>query len=57
MVVLAVGIGANNAWLLLSFGTLFVVLHFGVAKPEERYLSLKFGDRYDEYRRRVRRWV
>ena len=57
MVVLAVGIGANNAWLLLSFVTLFVALHFGVVKPEERYLSVKFGDRYDEYRRRVRRWV
>lgn len=57
MVVLAVGIGANNAWLLLSFVALFVVLNFGVVKPEERYLSVKFGDRYDEYRRRVRRWV
>jgi protein-S-isoprenylcysteine O-methyltransferase Ste14 len=56
-IALAVGIGSNNAWLLLSFVTLFVVLHFGVVKPEERYLSVKFGDRYDEYRRRVRRWV
>lgn len=55
--VLAVAIGANSAWLLLSFVTLFVLLHFGVVKPEERYLSIKFGDRYDEYRRRVRRWI
>ena len=57
VIVLAVAIGANNAWLLLSFVALFVVLHFGVVKPEERYLSVKFGDRYDDYRRRVRRWI
>ena len=57
IVVLAVGVGANNAWLLLSFIALFVLLHFGVVKAEERYLSEKFSDSYDEYRRRVRRWV
>ena len=57
LVVLAVGVGANNAWLLLSFVALFVLLYLGVVKAEERYLSAKFGDRYDEYRRRVRRWV
>ena len=57
LVALAAGIGANNAWLLLSFVALFIVLHFGVVKPEERYLSMKFGSGYDEYRRRVRRWV
>jgi protein-S-isoprenylcysteine O-methyltransferase Ste14 len=57
LVVLAVGIGANSAWFLLSVVALFVGLTFGVVKPEERYLSVKFGDQYDEYRRRVRRWV
>ncbi len=32
-------------------------LRFGVVKAEERYLSAKFGDTYDDYRRRVRRWI
>jgi protein-S-isoprenylcysteine O-methyltransferase Ste14 len=57
VIVLAVAVGANSAWLLLSFIALFVVLHLGVVKPEERYLSSKFGDTYDDYRRRVRRWI
>jgi protein-S-isoprenylcysteine O-methyltransferase Ste14 len=57
IVVLAVGVGANNAWLSISFVALFLLLHFGVVRPEERYLSVKFGDSYDEYRRRVRRWI
>jgi protein-S-isoprenylcysteine O-methyltransferase Ste14 len=57
LIVLVVGIGVNDAWLLSSFVALFVLLHFGVVKAEERYLSAKFGSRYDEYRRSVRRWL
>jgi protein-S-isoprenylcysteine O-methyltransferase Ste14 len=54
---LALAVGANNAWLLLSAIALFVFLHFGVVKREEHYLSTKFGIIYDDYSRRVRRWI
>jgi protein-S-isoprenylcysteine O-methyltransferase Ste14 len=57
LIVLALAVGANSVWLLLSAITLFVFLHFGVVKPEEHYLSTKFGSIYDDYYRRVRRWV
>lgn len=57
LVVLAFAVRANNAWLLLSAAILFLLLHFGVVKREEQYLSVKFGSVYDEYRRRVRRWI
>ena len=57
LLVLAAAAGADNAWLLVSFVALFLVLQFGVVKPEERYLSSKFGEGYDDYRRRVRRWI
>lgn len=56
-VVLATAIAANNAWLLLSIVLLFLLLQFGTVKAEERYLSAKFGAEYDDYRRRVRRWI
>jgi protein-S-isoprenylcysteine O-methyltransferase Ste14 len=35
----------------------FLVLHFGVVKPEEKYLARKFGDEFQDYRSKVRRWL
>jgi len=34
-----------------------VVLHFGVIRHEEQYLESKFGEKYRNYRERVRRWI
>ena len=56
-VVIAFAVGVNSVWVLVSIVPLFLLFHFGVVRPEERYLSAKFGSAYDEYRRRVRRWV
>jgi protein-S-isoprenylcysteine O-methyltransferase Ste14 len=47
----------NSIWFLLATGVAFVLLHFGVVKREEQYLSRKFPEAYDDYRRRVRRWI
>jgi protein-S-isoprenylcysteine O-methyltransferase Ste14 len=33
------------------------VVHFTAVLPEERYLSERFGTGYEEYRRRVRRYI
>jgi protein-S-isoprenylcysteine O-methyltransferase Ste14 len=57
LIVVGFAVAANSAWFLLSAIILFLLLHFGVVKPEERYLAAKFGSTYDEYRRRVRRWI
>ncbi len=57
IIVVAIAVIANTVWLLLASLALLLVFHFGVVKAEERYLSAKFGDTYDDYRRRVRRWI
>jgi protein-S-isoprenylcysteine O-methyltransferase Ste14 len=57
LIVVAFAVAANSAWFFVSAITLFVLLHFGVVKREEGYLSGKFGSAYDDYRRRVRRWL
>lgn len=59
---LAIGFAALAAWLntgwYLLMGLLFVgLMNAGVILPEERYLSRKFGARYERYRSEVRRWL
>ena len=57
LVVLALAAAANTAWMLAALAVLFLLLEFGVVRREERYLAAKFGQEYDDYRARVRRWL
>ena len=57
IVVLAVAVAMNSLWIALTLVVLFLLLHFGVVRPEERYLSGKFGSTYDDYHSRVPRWI
>ena len=41
-------------WVLLPW---FAVIRFGVIAREEEYLLRKFGERYAQYKRTVRRWL
>ena len=43
--------------LLALFVPVLVTIHRGVILREETYLSRKFGDDYDAYRRTTRRWI
>jgi len=42
------------AWLAIPA---FLLIWFGVVEGEERYLKEVFGERYADYRKRVRRWI
>jgi len=55
--VLAFALLANRLWFVISACVLLLVLHFGVVKQEECYLREKFGDSYEQYCSRVRRWI
>lgn len=48
---------AGSLWALLALPVEWALLRWGAVLPEERYLSAKFGDTYDDYRARVRRWL
>lgn len=50
-------VSTNSFWLLIAAVILFLTLHFGVIRPEERYLARKFGESYQNYCQRVRRWI
>ena len=44
-------------WTLLGPVLFAIFIHRFQILPEERVMSAKFGKEYDEYRKRVRRWV
>lgn len=48
---------ANSVWPIVALPFAVVVVDRYVMRREERYLSAQFGEQYEQYRRRVRRWV
>ena len=57
VLLLAVGLIADDAAFAILVAPLAATLHFGVILREERYLTRKFGDTYLQFKRQVRRWV
>ena len=48
---------ARTFWGLVLFPTAVLLVLWGAIRPEERFLHQQFGAPYDEYTRRVRRWL
>jgi protein-S-isoprenylcysteine O-methyltransferase Ste14 len=59
MVLLCGGVAVftNSLWTLLFTVAFAAVLQKGVIEPEEAYLERRFGQRYLDYKTRVRRWI
>ena len=53
----AVGLGVNNAWIVLLAPLALLAVHFTAVLPEERYLSGKFGADYLKYVARTSRYA
>ena len=52
-----VAVWFNNLWvLLLTVPSVIVITHYAIAR-EERYLEKLFGQKYLDYKQRVRRWL
>ena len=47
----------QSLWLFLLVVPALAVTHWGVVLREEQYLKRKFGAEYEQYARRVRRWL
>jgi protein-S-isoprenylcysteine O-methyltransferase Ste14 len=52
-----VALVAGSLWALVALPVEWALLRWGAVVPEERYLTAKFGTTYDDYARRVRRWL
>ena len=53
----AIALLAHSFWALVFVPIGVVALSWGAVRPEERYLTAKFGPDYAAYRARVRRWL
>jgi protein-S-isoprenylcysteine O-methyltransferase Ste14 len=50
-------LAANRRWPLVALPGVLVAVDRGVVRREEAYLAERFGAEYEDYRRRVRRWL
>lgn len=48
---------APTLWGLMFFPAAVLLVLWGAIRPEERFLHERFGAPYDDYTRRVRRWL
>lgn len=46
-----------SLWFFFTIPILYILLLFKAVKPEESYLSQKFGKEYLDYSAKVRRWI
>lgn len=54
---LGVGLLCSNAWWLVLFPLLVLLLQFGIVRHEEVLLRKHFGEDYVRYCHKVRRWL
>jgi protein-S-isoprenylcysteine O-methyltransferase Ste14 len=47
----------NNLWIVLFALPALLTVHLIAVRPEERYLTEKFGESYTRYLSRVRRYL
>lgn len=54
---LAVALLGPTFWALVLFPIAVLLVFWAAIRPEERFLHQRFGAPYDDYKRRVRRWL
>ena len=47
----------GNWWTLILVPLLIILVSYRIILPEERYLGRAFGEEYEIYKRKVRRWI
>lgn len=52
-----IGIAARSPWILVLILPVAITMRYGVVAREEAYLERRFGDAYQDYKARVRRWL
>lgn len=56
LILFGIALAFNTLWVLAALLLAFILCHYVLIVPEEKYLAAKFGDEYKEYTAAVRRW-
>lgn len=54
---IGVGVTIGSFWILIAYFVLFLYFNFYIIPREEAYMNRAFGKKYQDYCRRVRRWL
>jgi protein-S-isoprenylcysteine O-methyltransferase Ste14 len=54
---LAIALLVPSFWAVVALPVSWLLVWWGAVRPEERFLRDRFGEEYDAYARRVRRWL
>ncbi len=57
LIISGIALATGNAWMLITAAVAIFALEEFAIKREEVHLKAKFGHDWDEYSRKVRRWV
>jgi protein-S-isoprenylcysteine O-methyltransferase Ste14 len=57
MVLIAIALIAHNPWFIVMGFAAAIATSYLAIRPEEKHLDLRFGRRYRDYAKRVRRWI
>ena len=56
-ILIGLALSLSNLWLLLTLIPLILIMQVGVIRPEEAYLTAKFGQFFLDYKTKVRCWL
>lgn len=57
MVLIALALIIHNPWFMILGPVAGMAINYLAILPEEKHLDLRFGRRYRDYAKRVRRWI
>lgn len=57
LIYIGIALGLALWWALALLPLIWIILHFGVVRREEAYLEARFGEAYESYRARTRRYI
>jgi protein-S-isoprenylcysteine O-methyltransferase Ste14 len=57
IVYLAITCFVGNWWNIILFPVLILIVQEYIIRREEKYLEIEFGEAYEQYKRKVRRWL